>query len=290
MSLDPLSDQILQRLPALTPQLVLGARFLVDHPDAVVTSSMRDIASQIGVAPATLVRLARALNYRDWTHLRDSYVGQFRMSSPHYAQKAGALLARQGVGGLIQEVQRAHAAALEHCATANSVESVDEAAKTLNRAPRIFVAAFLSCRAPGLAFSYICRLFRSNVTLLGTEGSSLVSDLEDIRSDDAVLTINFRPYAHDIHLVARAAERSGAALVSIADSRVTPVSAIARAILLFGTESPSFFPSITPAVALVESLTAAMLAHAGEGAVSRISSIERALYESGTYDVMQRGG
>jgi hypothetical protein len=54
---------------------------------------------------------------------------------------------------------------------------------------------------------------------------------------------------------------------------------------LFGAESPSFFPSITPAVAMVESLAAAMLAHAGDGAVTRIGAIEESLYASGTYDL-----
>jgi DNA-binding MurR/RpiR family transcriptional regulator len=142
----------------------------------------------------------------------------------------------------------------------------------------------MSCRAPGLAFTYICRLFRSNVLLLGSEGTSLVADLADIRTDDAVLSINFVPYSRDIHLIAAAVARSGAALVSIADSRVTPLSQHAKSILLFGAESPSFFPSITSAVALVESVAAAMLAHAGDGAVGRVRAVEKALYSSGSYD------
>ena len=107
-----------------------------------------------------------------------------------------------------------------------------------------------------------------------------MADLADIRSDDAVLSINFVPYARDIRLVADAVARSGASLVSIADSRVTPLSQYAKSILLFGA-SPSFFPSITSAVALVESVAAAMLAHAGDGAVSRVRAVEKGLYSFG---------
>src|SRR6202034_822181 len=126
MSIDQISDQILSRLPQLTPQLVLGAKFVVDHPDLVVTSSMREIASQIGVAPATLLRLARALDFRDWSHLRDSYVDQFRLSSVRYAEKADSLIRRQGVLGLIDEVSRAQRAALDHSISVNSAEAIDE--------------------------------------------------------------------------------------------------------------------------------------------------------------------
>jgi DNA-binding MurR/RpiR family transcriptional regulator len=234
-----------------------------------------------------MLRLARMLGYADWSRLRDVYVANFRTSSPRYAEKADALSKRQGIPGLVEEVRRAQATALEHAATANAADAIDKAAKILNRAPRIFVAAFMSCRAPGLAFTYICRLFRSNVTLFGSEGSSLVADLADVRSDDAVLSINFVPYAREIRLVADAVVRSGASLVSIADSRVTPLSAHAKSVLLFAAESPSFFPSVTSAVALVESLAAAMLAHAGSRAVSRVRAIEKSLYASGSYDPPQ---
>ena len=278
-----LSERIIERLPDMTRQLALSARFIVDHPDSVVISSMREIAGRVGVAPATLLRLARLLGYHDWSDFREVYVEHFRSSPPHYADKADTLSKRRGVAELVKEVARAQLAALQHSATSNSADNVDAAAKILNRAPRIFVAAFMSCRVPGLAFTYICRLFRSNVIFLGSDGTSLVADLADLRPDDAVLSINFLPYSRDIHLVADAIARSRASLVSIADSRTTPLSGHAKSILLFAPESPSFFPSITVAVALVESLTAAMLAHSGKSAAGRVRSIEKALYSSGSY-------
>jgi len=278
-----LSERMLERLPDMTRQLALSARFLVDHPDSVVISSMREIAGRVGVAPATLLRLARLLGYQDWSDFREVYVEYFRSSPPHYADKADALSKRRGTPELVQEVANAQLAALQHSASTNSADDVDAAARTLSRAERIFVAAFMSCRAPGLAFTYICRLFRSNVTLLGFEGTSLVADLADLQPEDAVLAINFVPYSRDIHLVADAVVRSRASLVSIADSRATPLSAHASSILLFAPQSPSFFPSITGAVALVESLAAAMLARGGKSAASRVRSVEKALYSSGSY-------
>jgi len=91
-----LSERIIERLQEMPPQLALGARFIVDHPDVMVMSSMREIAGRVGVAPATLLRLARMLGYEDWSDFRDVYVEHFRSSSPHYAEKADALSKRQG--------------------------------------------------------------------------------------------------------------------------------------------------------------------------------------------------
>jgi len=285
-----LAARIIAELPGLAPQLAEGARFLVDHPDMVVMASMREIATRVGVAPATLVRLARSLGFEDWSALRSACVDDFRTSSPLYAERADAIVHREGVPGLVHEVMRAGVAGLDHAIAANPATAIDEAAALLQAAPRIFVAGFMSCRAPALAFAYVCRLFRSDIVLLGGEGSSLAADLAAIGPDDAVLAINFRPYGREIHDIAAAVARSGAALVSIADSRATPLARQARAILLFAADSPSFFPTITPAVALAEALAAAMLAHAGDAAAARVGEIEQRLYESGAYAAAPRKG
>lgn len=282
MQLTRIAEAITDRMPALPPQLALGGRYLLDHPDSVVISSMREIAGSIGVAPATLVRLARALGYDDWSRLRAAYVDGFT-SSRRYAERAEALVGRPGAPGLVEEVLDAQRAALQQVCVDHAPEDIDRAAALLAAAPRIFVASFMSCRGPGLTFAYICRLFRSNVVMLG-EGGSFTSDLTDLGSKDAVLSINFAPYARDIHRVAEAVARSGATLVSIADSRETPLAAHAGAVMVFEARSPSFFPSLTPAMALVEALASAMLARGGEGAAARVAQVEAALYASGAYD------
>src|SRR5579872_7243626 len=67
MGVRHLSERIIERLGELPPQLAASARFIVDHPDAMVMSSMRQIATRVGVAPTTLLRLARMLGYADWS-------------------------------------------------------------------------------------------------------------------------------------------------------------------------------------------------------------------------------
>src|SRR5579859_3154063 len=120
-----LADRIVARLPEMTPQVALGARYIVDHPDTMVMSSMREIAGRVGVAPATLLRLARLLGYDDWSDFRKVYVEHFRSSSPHYAEKADELSKRQGIPALVDEVTRAQLSALQHVASANTSEAIE---------------------------------------------------------------------------------------------------------------------------------------------------------------------
>ncbi|EXL06792.1 MurR/RpiR family transcriptional regulator [Aquamicrobium defluvii] len=283
MSMDELTAAIHERIGAMPAQLAAGARFILDHPDVVVSSSMRDIAMSIGVAPATLVRLARALDFQDWSSLREIYVAAYRGTPGLYARGASALVEAGSGESLLARMADTLAAHTTRLGFINDAATFDAAVRRLAEAPRIYVAAFLSCRAPGLTFTYISRLFRDGVHLSEASGSSLVTELATLDEKDVVLSINFSPYSRDSLLVAGAVKRSGAGLISLADSRVTPLTDVAEHVLLFETASPSFFPTIAAATALVEALTAGMMRHLGVKATEHLTRVEQSLYAADTY-------
>lgn len=64
-TLETLNQRMIAEMEALPRRLADGARYLLDHPDDVVLLSMREIATRAGIAPATLVRLARTLEFAD---------------------------------------------------------------------------------------------------------------------------------------------------------------------------------------------------------------------------------
>lgn len=281
--MDDLTAKIHELIPAMPAQLAAGARFILDHPDMVVTTSMRDTAMSIGVAPATLVRLARALGFPDWSSLREIYVASYRGTPGLYARGASALVGSGGDEGLIAQMSNTLAADTARLALINDAATFDAAVRRLAGAPRIYVAAFLSCRAPGLTFAYISRLFRDDVHMSEASGSSFVTELATLNENDVVLSINFSPYSRNSLLVAGAVKRSGAGLISLADSRVTPLSDVAEHVLFFETASPSFFPTIVAATALVEALTAGMMRHLGVSATEHLTRVENSLYAADTY-------
>lgn len=270
------------RIPSLSRRVEDGARYILDHPDDVVALSMRDVARRAGVSPATLTRLTDAIGLKSWAELKALHVDHFRRVPPAYADRAAELISRDNSGELIRACFAAAKANLDHTQGANAVNDFTAAAATLASARRVFISAFLSCRGPGHTFAYLARMLRDNVVMLG-EGSSLAADLQSLGPEDAVLSVNFRPYGREIDQVAEAVRASGARLVCLTDSRATPLTPAAQSVLIFAPESPSFFPSLSAATAAVEALLAAMLASMGEEARARIGKIEQQLYTSGTY-------
>ena len=88
---------------------------------------------------------------------------------------------------------------------------------------------------------------------------------------------------------ARAAHRSGAALVAIADTVAAPMAEGADHLLLFeAAASPGFFPSLTGAIAIAQSLAAVTFVLGGAGAKQRLEETEARLAAMSQY-VAEKG-
>ena len=64
---------LINAFPRLTPELQKAAQFFLDHPEDIGLNSMRTVAGQAGVTPATISRLSKALGYDNYEQLRDPF-------------------------------------------------------------------------------------------------------------------------------------------------------------------------------------------------------------------------
>jgi DNA-binding MurR/RpiR family transcriptional regulator len=181
---------------------------------------------------------------------------------------------------LIADKLEAEAAGLARIST----DSVARAAKTLQAAQRIWIAGFRSCRSVAELLNYQLRLFRPDaVQLVGGSGPEDL-DFGAFRAGDAVIVIGFAPYSTASVLSARAAHRAGSALIAIADRADAPMAAGVDHLLLFeAAASPGFFPSLTGAIAIAQSLAAVTFVLGGVGAKRRLEATEARLAAMSQY-------
>ncbi len=282
MTFDEIQARILTELPGLSSELRKAARFLVDHPDEVALVSMRVLASRSEVTPTTFVRLARRLGFGDWASLRRPFEDRLRSGNAPFAARADALVKR-GPEAIFAKSLRTTAANFAAADAANEAKDIARACAILEHARQIRVAGFRSCRAPAHALVYLCRLFRRDVTLLGGDGGALEAELAALGKKEALVAIGFSPYSRELGSVVDAARRHGVPLIAITDSMAAPIASHAEVVLRFSTDSPSFFPSVAPAMAIVEALAATMLARSGPAAAARVRDIELELQAFGAY-------
>mgnify|MGYP006159524171 CR=1 FL=1 len=158
-----------------------------------------------------------------------------------------------------------------------------QAVSLLAKAKLVFVAGFRASFAPAFSFHYQYRLFRPSIALLRGESGTLDMDLRALQKGDVLVLFGFAPYSQEAVLAHQAARQADAQILAICDSLLAPIAQQADATLLFGTDSPSFFPSLVAAQALVEVLLEQVLAKAGSRAVSGIELLENQLHQSGAY-------
>ncbi|OAE96325.1 transcriptional regulator [Bradyrhizobium centrolobii] len=282
----PLSE-LCSALPSLPLRLQEVGRFVAANDYDATTRSMRDLAAEAGADPAAFTRLAKAIGYSGWEELRAALTEARR--PPQTAPFSGRAKSRRpGPNAdvtLVADKLEAEAAGLPRI----PAQSIADAARVLHGAKRIWIAGYRSCRSVAELLNYELRLFRPDqVQIVGGSGPDDL-DLGAFRPGEAVIVVGFMPYTHASVRVAQAAYRAGATLIAIADSVTAPMAEGADHVLLFEAASPpGFFPSLTGAIAIAQSLAAVTFSLGGAAAKKRLQDVEARLAAASTY-VSEKG-
>ncbi len=280
--LDALVALVRHEFPYMTQQFQVGAKYLTDFPAEVPISSMRKIARQAQVQPATLVRLAQHLGFDGWESLKEVFVQSFRQTPKLYTLQAKKVVrskSPQAMIGKALTVQACNLATLEELNAGRMPVAVD----LLANARYVHVAGFRACFAPAFSFHYLYRLFRPTVGMLRGDVGTLEMECRALAADDILVVMSFAPYSHESLQVTQAAHKAGCKVLAICDSVLAPIALKADAILLFSTDTPSFFPSLTSAQALIEVLIEQLVVKSGKQAVGQIERSEIQLHQTGAY-------
>src|SRR5215475_5902582 len=97
-------DLILERFGSLSVKLQEAARYVVDHPNDVVISSMRTLAERAGAQPATFVRLAQHLGFAGWPELKAAFAADMGLQGKRYGERAKSLTSRGRNADLVAEL------------------------------------------------------------------------------------------------------------------------------------------------------------------------------------------
>ena len=132
-------------------------------------------------------------------------------------------------------------------------------------------------------FHYVYRLFRSNAVLLEGHAGTFADDLRALGSGDVMLAISVEPYTVETVKAVEYAKGQGAAAVVLTDSLVSPLAESADHVLIVNNETPSFFHSVAPAIAVAEALIVLMVAEGGSPALAAIAKSESQLADFDAY-------
>jgi len=282
----PLTRPIVEAFEALSPQLQTAARYVLDRPDDVALLSMREQARRAGVPPATMTRLAKRLGLEGYDEVRALYAGAVRNGMLGFAGKAGAQVEAQKLRGeqaLAADMALTLGRQIARFAEPAALERLADAAGRLHQARRIYCLGLRACHAAAWHFHYMLSLLGDKTVMLDDAGGTGLDALRDAGSGDVVLAASVEPYARATIEGARYAQRQGVPVVALTDSEVSPLAQIAVAMIPAATESPSFFHTMTPLLAVAEILAALVAGRSGQKALDALTRTETQLAAFGVH-------
>lgn len=262
-----------KKIAALSPQLRRAARFVVDNPAEIATRSLRHVAEAAQLPPPTFTRLAKAVGYDSYNSLKEScrvgFLGRQSKDQKGSSVVADhAISAIQGIETLLQEIDE---------------EALEQAASLLAKSRRVVLIGEMRARAFVDYASYLSDMTIDGLSVIGRDPVSLAAETRDLGPRDAAVILTMSPYSTRSVETAELVAATGAHLIAITDSTLSPVAGFSEQMFVISPEGPQFFPSYVVATLIIETLFGLMIREKGADAHQRIMDTARRCRELGEY-------
>lgn len=265
----PDADRLVKRITGefetLSRQLKLIARYIEQHRDHIGLERIQDVAQRCGVQPSAVIRFAKRFGFSGYTEMqkifRDGIAKQIAPNRDYQARIRGLIAAAQGqlsgadiahefIGGSVtgmQELQRdLHSTVF------------DEAVALLADAPTVWVVGTRRSFPVASYLVYALQHTDKRVELLSGMGGMNEGQMRSLAKGDVMVVVSFAPYADETMQCARLAVASGAKLIAITDSQMSPLASLSAAALVVPESTIFGFRSLTNTMCLAQSLFIAL--------------------------------
>ncbi len=266
----------------------IGA-FILDHETDACFMTSTELAGELDVSEASVIRFARALGfsgYMDFQRsLRKSHTEKLGRISSAVAvpyERLQASMATEG-GDYIQEFLLNTQTNITSVVRNNPKPTFDAAIELLVAARRKYIVA---SRANTGVASYCNLLLRHQLPdVIPTWESSVnvIDHMCDITRQDAVILFSFPRYSEMDRQALQMAEDAGAKILVISDRPSAPLAQYADVLLTVDVDTNTFFNSYVGVELVMEILCAGLSRRMGDANAEKLQLIDRYIGQLGVY-------
>ncbi len=287
-------EELASELHELTPELRKAASYVLENPNDVGVSSIREIADAAGVKPNTFVRMARTVGFDGYEGFREPFREAIRNRGTDFPDRARWLqsLAKEGqLGELFAEMAACAISNIENTFAATNAEAMKAAADAIVSARHTYVLGVGVNNANARNFSYLADMAIDTIWTIPRLGSVATDDLAKADERDVLVAMTSKPYRTDVIEAVDVAKELGVTVIAISDSPASPIVVSSKHALIIDSETPQFFPSSVATIALLETLLAFVIADASPAVIASIERFHKRRYTMGLYqDKWKDGG
>lgn len=284
------SSHVLERLTeewdALTPEAQKAARYVLENPNDVGVSTVREIAEAANVKPNTFVRMARQVGFEGYEDFRAPFREAIRKSAISFPDRARWLqdIRKSGdLGGLYADMVEGAIRNLEETFASIDAEALKSAAEAIWASRQVFTLGVGVNNANARNFSYLASTGMVQFHAIPRPGSTPTDDLAWANERDILIAMSMRPYRSEVVAAIEVAREQGLTIIGLSDSPASPIIRAADHGFVVAVDTPQFFPSSVSTIALLETLLSFVIAAASDEIVDRVETFHRRRHQLGTY-------
>jgi DNA-binding MurR/RpiR family transcriptional regulator len=252
--------QLLDRYDSLSKRLKQVARYVLDEPNELALETLAVIAARCEVQPSAIVRFAQSFGFSGASQMqrlfRDGLLSaNSALGYGERVRRFSESVSRTAAGeGLLSEFVEGNVLALQNLSHTVSEEDMRSAVDLIAKGAIVHVAGFRRAFPIAAYLAYSLQQLGKHVQFIDGVGGLAKPQANTLNRKDLLLAISFRPYASETVELAEIAARKGARILSISDSRVSPIAKLGTVTLHVRDSEVRSFRSLAASMCLAQAV------------------------------------
>ncbi len=221
----------------LTPKQRQLAQLVLNNPYTIAFESANELASQLKVSPATVVRFSQSLGYSGYPEFQGAVRAHLPTSLTAAERGARDLAEEESVPArVLARVFNAERISIQRVEEEIDPEHTSAAAQILADARSVLVLGPGVCVGVATHFAHSLQIMGIDATLITAGGIPLAVELIKLDEQDVLVTFGVWRYVKSVVNATILANKRGARCIAITDSPISPLATRADYIFITPTE------------------------------------------------------
>lgn len=256
--MNDLMNKIQNNLSKFSKGQRLIAKYIIEHYDKAAFLTASKLGATVGVSESTVVRFATELGYGGYPQLQKALQEMIR-NKLTAVQRMEVTSDRMGDQDILRTVLTSDIDKIRMTLDEIDRGSFEAVVETILNARHIYILGVRSSAALSDFLGFYFNLLFDNVRLVHTNSvSEIFEQLLRVGEDDVVLGVSFPRYSKRTLKALEYCKNSGATVIALTDSRLSPLSQTADYTLLAKSDMASFVDSLVAPLSVVNALIVAI--------------------------------
>lgn len=244
---------ITEKMPRMSKSHKLIGKYIVEHSESAMNMTATRLGEVIGISESTVVRFANEMGYKGYPELQKALRNliKTKLTSVQRIDISDMTIGED----VVKDVMTNDIENLKTSVEQLDREQFEKASDMIANAKTVYIIGVRSALMLANFLYYYLDLIMDNVKLVVTTGNGeIYEQLRRIGKEDVIIGITFPRYSARTKECLEIAKKSGADIVAVTDSEVSPIVPVADSVLYVKSDMASFVDSLVGPLSVINAL------------------------------------